>query len=226
VYPDTRISPLKSFCTVTDYQVRQCLYRDTAQVGLDRVYHRDRSLPQFSLYRDYAHSHKVCTMMAKTAPCLASDGLTEIVTKAKDSVNGLWSLVTKNVFYCRAVRYNSCHILTLHFDQIQLIFITLWQMTTRDQILNFISENRKMLLERFHITKIGLFGSYARGEQKDSSDIDLLVEFEENTQDLYDLKLQLKEFFKENFGIETDICREKYIKPRLKRSILKETVYA
>lgn len=83
-----------------------------------------------------------------------------------------------------------------------------------------------MLLERFHITRIGLFGSYARDEQKDSSDIDLLVEFEENTPDLYDLKLQLKDFFKQRFGIETDICREKYIKPRIKKTILKETVYA
>ncbi len=99
-------------------------------------------------------------------------------------------------------------------------------MTTKDQILTFISENKKMLQEKFHITRIGLFGSYARGEQKDSSDIDLLVEFEENTQDLYDLKLQLKEFFRNRFGIETDICREKYIKPRIKKTILKETVYA
>jgi uncharacterized protein len=99
-------------------------------------------------------------------------------------------------------------------------------MTNKDQILSFISQNKRLLLEKFHITRIGLFGSYARGEQKDTSDIDLLVEFEENTQDLYDLKLQLKEFFRDRFGIEIDICREKYIKPRVKTSILKETVYA
>ncbi|MGE5458474.1 MAG: nucleotidyltransferase family protein [Methanococcaceae archaeon] len=99
-------------------------------------------------------------------------------------------------------------------------------MTNKDQILSFISQNKNMLLEKFHVSKIGLFGSYARGEQQDSSDIDLLVEFEENTQDLYDIKLQLKEFFRNKFGIETDICREKYIKPRVKRTILNETVYA
>ena len=99
-------------------------------------------------------------------------------------------------------------------------------MTDRDQILSFISQNKKLLRDRFHVTRIGLFGSYARGEQKDTSDIDLLVEFEDNTQDLYDLKIQLKAFFRDKFGIETDICREKYIKPRIKHSILKETVYA
>jgi len=99
-------------------------------------------------------------------------------------------------------------------------------MTTRDQILTFITQNKKLFREKYHITRIGLFGSYARGDQKASSDIDLLVEFEENTQDLYDLKVQLKDFFKNKFGIETDICREKYIKPRVKNTILKETVYA
>jgi hypothetical protein len=74
--------------------------------------------------------------------------------------------------------------------------------------------------------RIGLFGSYARGEQKPNSDIDLLVEFEENTKDLYELKIELKEFFQIQLGIDVDICREKYIKPRLKKSIIKETVYA
>jgi predicted nucleotidyltransferase len=99
-------------------------------------------------------------------------------------------------------------------------------MKTRDQILSFLSQNKKLFRDQFHITKIGLFGSYARGEQTIESDIDLLVEFEDNTQNLYDLKFQLKDFFRDRLGIEIDVCREKYIKPRIKKSILKETIYA
>jgi predicted nucleotidyltransferase len=99
-------------------------------------------------------------------------------------------------------------------------------MKSRDQILAFLKQNKIMFRDRYHIIRIGLFGSYARGDQNVNSDIDLLVEFEDNTQDLYDLKLQLKDFFQKNLGIEIDICREKYIKPRIKKSILKETVYA
>ena len=99
-------------------------------------------------------------------------------------------------------------------------------MKTRDQILKFLSQNKKLFRDKYHIIRIGLFGSYARGHQNANSDIDLLVEFEENTQDLYDLKLQLKDFFRIQLGIEIDICREKYIKPRIRNSILKETVYA
>ena len=99
-------------------------------------------------------------------------------------------------------------------------------MKSRDQILAFLKQNKIMFRDRYHIIRIGLFGSYARGDQNVNSDIDLLVEFEDNTQDLYDLKLQLKYFFQKSLGIEIDICREKYIKPRIKKSILKETVYA
>lgn len=98
-------------------------------------------------------------------------------------------------------------------------------MKTREQILSFLAQNKTLFREKFHIIRIGLFGSYARQEQNTASDIDLLVEFEDNTQNLYDLKLQLKEFFLQNLGIEIDICREKYIKPRFKKTILKDAIY-
>jgi predicted nucleotidyltransferase len=99
-------------------------------------------------------------------------------------------------------------------------------MKTKDQIFMFLAQNKDLFRDKFHIIRIGLFGSYARNEQNIDSDLDLLVEFEDNTQELYELKLQLKDFFLKNLGIEIDICREKYIKPRIKKQILKETVYA
>jgi predicted nucleotidyltransferase len=92
-------------------------------------------------------------------------------------------------------------------------------MKTKDQILMFLAQNKKLFRDKFHIIRIGLFGSYARDEQNIESDLDLLVEFEDNTQELYDLKLQLKDFFLKTLGIEIDICREKYIKPRIKKQI-------
>ena len=91
--------------------------------------------------------------------------------------------------------------------------------------MTFLSKNKKLFRDKYHIVRIGLFGSYARGDQNIESDIDLLVEFEEKTEDLYELKIQLKEFLRDKLVLEVDICREKYIKPRIKKSILKETVY-
>lgn len=99
-------------------------------------------------------------------------------------------------------------------------------MKTKDQILTFLAQNKKLFRDEYHIIRIGLFGSYARGEQNPSSDIDVIVEFEENTPNLYELKIQLKEFFQIQLGVNADICREKFIKPRIKKSILKEAIYA
>jgi len=98
-------------------------------------------------------------------------------------------------------------------------------MHTQKQILDFISKNKTLLNKQFHISKIGLFGSYARNEQTDKSDIDLIIDFEENTNNLYDIKIELKRFFRDNLNIEIDICREKYIKPRYKNRIIKEAIY-
>lgn len=98
-------------------------------------------------------------------------------------------------------------------------------MVSRKDILDFLSGNKNYFKEQYHIIRIGLFGSYARNEQTVLSDIDLVVEFEENTQNLYDLKRALKEYIREKLNIEVDIAREKYLKPRYKKSILKETYY-
>lgn len=99
-------------------------------------------------------------------------------------------------------------------------------MKSKDQILSFLALNKDMLRERYHIVRIGIFGSYARGDQNMNSDIDLLVEFEDNTENLFELKQQLKKLFRNRLNLEVDICREKYIKPRFKKSILKEAIYA
>jgi len=50
---------------------------------------------------------------------------------------------------------------------------------TRQDILNFLSEHREEMNERFSLIRIGLFGSYARGDADADSDIDLYADFEE-----------------------------------------------
>lgn len=98
-------------------------------------------------------------------------------------------------------------------------------MVTREEILEYLSRNKKYFRNNFHIVKIGLFGSYAKGDQRTNSDIDLIIEFERNTPNLYDLKNKLRTYIREDLNIEVDICREKYIKPIFKDSILRDTLY-
>lgn len=95
----------------------------------------------------------------------------------------------------------------------------------KDDIVRFIRENRDYLKQQFHIKKIGIFGSFVRGEQRESSDIDLIIEFQENTSDIYEIKEKLREFFAEHFHTNVDIAREKYLKSFAKEFIAREIEY-
>jgi len=98
-------------------------------------------------------------------------------------------------------------------------------MINQTDILKFLAEQKLFFQQEFQIIKIGLFGSYARGEQSDKSDIDLIVEFAPNTSELSEKKAQLKSILKKRFNKDVDVCREKYIKPYFKKQILNSTIY-
>ena len=93
------------------------------------------------------------------------------------------------------------------------------------KILYYLTSNKKRLENEYHLVRIGIFGSIARGEQNEQSDIDIIVEFEDDTEDLFTLKQKLKEEIQSKFNLPVDICREKYIKPIFKQRILSETKY-
>lgn len=98
-------------------------------------------------------------------------------------------------------------------------------MNTQKEILDFLRQNRKFLLENYHITKIGLFGSFAKNEQREHSDVDLLIDLEEGVENIHDLKLSLKNYLKNSLGRNVDLAREKYLKPYAKKYILRDVVY-
>ena len=98
-------------------------------------------------------------------------------------------------------------------------------MSEKPEILLFLSKNKERLKKKYRLTRIGVFGSVVRNDFSDDSDLDIIVEFEENTPDLYSIKLKLKEEIADYFERPVDICREKYIKPIFKDKILSETVY-
>ncbi|MBT5934860.1 MAG: nucleotidyltransferase family protein [Sulfurimonas sp.] len=80
-------------------------------------------------------------------------------------------------------------------------------------------------MEKYHITKIGLFGSFARDEQTQDSDVDLLIELEDGITDIYDLKISLNNYLSDAFERSVDLAREKYLKPYVKELILKDAIY-
>lgn len=98
-------------------------------------------------------------------------------------------------------------------------------MAKREDVLTFLRENKENLFTEFRIVKIGLFGSYARNEQTEDSDIDLIVEFMPNTDNLSEKKAKIKALLTEQFNRKVDLCREKYIKPYIKSQILQSAIY-
>jgi len=98
-------------------------------------------------------------------------------------------------------------------------------MINQNQILNYLSTNKQDISKKYHLTKLGIFGSYARNEQTPESDLDLLVEFEENTTDLTDKKDYLRKEIQSVFNLQVDICREKYIKPIFRQQVLADAIY-
>ncbi|OQX01984.1 MAG: hypothetical protein BWK80_58850 [Desulfobacteraceae bacterium IS3] len=95
----------------------------------------------------------------------------------------------------------------------------------KEDISEFIRQNRLWLKEHFHIEKIAIFGSFARNEQTDKSDIDLLIELEDNIPDIHEKKEELRKYFRNKFNRNVDIAREKYLKSYVKHQILHESVY-
>jgi predicted nucleotidyltransferase len=97
-------------------------------------------------------------------------------------------------------------------------------MLTKEKILRKIEEDREKI-KKYGVKRIGLFGSRVRGEQKEESDIDILVEFEKG-KITFDNFMGLKFFLEDSFNCKVDLVIVDDIKPRLKPYILGEVVYA
>ncbi len=98
-------------------------------------------------------------------------------------------------------------------------------MKTKNEIIDFLRQNRNILSEQYHISKIGLFGSFARDEQRLGSDVDLLIEMDDDVCGVHDLKESLRKYLSDSFGVGVDIAREKYLKPYAKEQIMRDVVY-
>ncbi len=78
------------------------------------------------------------------------------------------------------------------------------------------------ILKKNKVVRAGIFGSYARGEQKENSDIDILIEPTKNMSllDFVGIKLEIEDELKN----KVDFVSYKTIHPRLKKQILNEEV--
>ena len=95
-------------------------------------------------------------------------------------------------------------------------------MKSLKNIEKILKEYKTSLKKEFKVKKIGIFGSYVRGEESKESDVDILVEFYEPVGwEFFDLK----EFLEEILDKKVDLVTVKSLKPQLKDKILKEAIF-
>lgn len=87
------------------------------------------------------------------------------------------------------------------------------------QILNSLKAEART---RFKAEIKGIFGSYVRGQQKEGSDLDVLVEFEEKANLLH--FVGLAEFLEEKLHLKVDVVPESALRKEIKESVLREKV--
>lgn len=88
-------------------------------------------------------------------------------------------------------------------------------------ILQTLRTLKPALAARYQVVRLRIFGSYASGLQTDSSDLDVLIEFEDHTENLFDKKEEIQKLLETTFQLQVDLCREKYIKSYFKEQIIK-----
>lgn len=92
-------------------------------------------------------------------------------------------------------------------------------MLSKQEILDELSKNLNTWKQNYGVKRIGLFGSYSRDEQKDSSDIDVIVEFND-VDGSFDNYMNLKISLEDLFQKPIDLVILNDIKPALKSNIL------
>jgi predicted nucleotidyltransferase len=92
----------------------------------------------------------------------------------------------------------------------------------RQEILDLLHEHLDEIQRRYDVKQLGLFGSAARDEMTEESDVDILVEF--NGHATFDGYMDLKIFLEELFHRDVDLVTRDAIKPRMRPIIEKDEI--
>jgi predicted nucleotidyltransferase len=95
--------------------------------------------------------------------------------------------------------------------------------TPAEDIKKILSAHKRELRKKYGIREIGIFGSYAREENKKNSDIDILVEIEKPMG--FFAFIGLERYLSELLGAKVDLVTKKALKPHIGRRILAEVIF-
>ena len=98
-------------------------------------------------------------------------------------------------------------------------------MLTLEKAKQKLIQLKPILQEKYKVKEIGIFGSYLKGKQTKRSDLDILVEFEENAEIGLLQFINLENFLSETLGVKVDLVVKRALKPYIGKIIEKEVVY-
>ncbi len=116
------------------------------------------------------------------------------------------------------MRYVRYLLISVIIKKTVMVFMVMYL----ERVIEKINSVKKYVRNRYHAEIIGIFGSFARGAEKQAGDIDILVEFNEDA-DLFDY-VGLSLYLEEQLGKKVDIVPRDSIKKELKEQIIKETI--
>lgn len=93
---------------------------------------------------------------------------------------------------------------------------------TKQHILDYLSMHKPEFQKKYGVEEIGLFGSYARDEAKDDSDVDIFVSMQAKFDNVMGLKYDLENSLQKKVDLMT---KHKYMKPFLLQMITKDVIY-
>jgi predicted nucleotidyltransferase len=86
-----------------------------------------------------------------------------------------------------------------------------------------LTEQKSLLKNKYRISRLGIFGSYIRGEQRSGSDVDVLIDYDK-APSLIEL-VEIENMLSDLLGLKVDLVTSKGLKPQLRQHILNEVVY-
>jgi predicted nucleotidyltransferase len=91
-----------------------------------------------------------------------------------------------------------------------------------EKFLEILHEQIPLLAERYSVEKLEVFGSYVRSEQKNDSDLDILVTFKEVPSLL--TFIAIENYLSDLLGVKVDLVMKDSLKPKIGQQILREAI--
>ncbi|MEP0914181.1 nucleotidyltransferase family protein [Leptolyngbya sp. GB1-A1] len=96
-------------------------------------------------------------------------------------------------------------------------------MKTLEEVKQQLIQIKPRLQQAYQVTQLGIFGSYARQEQTETSDVDVLIDYDK-APTLFKL-VELREDLSSVLGMKVDVVTRNGLKPRIRERVLSEVVY-